>query len=70
MTWNGPDPGLRRGPSKDVAKGPVRNQRVLQDRNESAKGPNPSIRKGPKHGLAKGSMYAELENEENISRKR
>ena len=53
VTWNGPDPDIRKGPSK-LAKGPSNKNKLG---GSIAKGPNSSNQKGPK-GLAVGSIFA------------
>lgn len=53
VTWNGPDPDIRKGPSK-LAKGPSNKNKLG---GSIAKGPNSSNHKGPK-GLAVGSIFA------------
>ncbi len=63
MTWNGPDPELRRG-SKSCARGP--NPALRHGSGGLARGPNPALRRGPSAGLAKGSIYCgqELSDDE------
>ncbi len=63
VTWNGPDPDLRRG-SKSCAKGPnpALRRGPASGANGGAgglaRGADPSLRRGPAAGRAKGSMYA------------
>jgi hypothetical protein len=54
VTWNGPDPDLRQGPSKTSAKGA--NGDLRNSKAGLAKGPNPELRKGSQNP-AKGSTY-------------
>lgn len=58
MTWNGPNPELRQGHDKSMAKGP--NKNILSEKRFTAKGPNKDLRKGPMIGLAKGSIYSQM----------
>ena len=53
VTWNGPDPDIRKGPS-NKAKGP--NSELAKQHTGIAKGPNPENNRGPK-GLATGSLF-------------
>ncbi len=65
VTWNGPDPDLRSGTARALAKGPNRDLR--RGNSGVAKGPNASLRKGPS-GSAKGSIYSQLHPSEQTSR--
>lgn len=58
MTWNGPNPELRLGHDKSLAKGS--NKSILAEKRFSAKGANKDLRKGPLSGLAKGSIYSQM----------
>jgi len=58
VTWNGPDPELRNGPSKGNARGP--NTDLRRGPSGSAKGPNLSLRKGPAKNAANGSIYKDI----------
>ena len=61
MTWNGPDPDLRKGPNRTIAKGPnVTLRQRASSAGNCAKGPNPSNAKGPA-GHARGSIYAQMQ---------
>lgn len=77
VTWNGPDPDLRRGTNRCLAKGPnaqlrrgasggARGSRVVGS-SRIARGPNPNLRKGPAVGAAKGSIYAQVQRDEEAS---
>ena len=55
VTWNGPDPDLRKGPSK-LAKGA--NTDFKKAKHSLAKGPNAENYKGPQ-SLAIGSILAQ-----------
>ena len=57
VTWNGPDPDLRKGPSK-LAKGPNYDIKKTKVTGNLAKGPNVDNYKGPR-GLAMGSIFAQ-----------
>ena len=65
VTWNGPNPELRKGANRSVAKGP--NPELLNGPSGGAKGPSSANRKGPQ-GLAKGSIYARLNMDTSASR--
>lgn len=63
VTWNGPNPALRKGPSSSLAKGP--SSSLAKGPAGLAKGPNAGNARGPQ-GLAKGpaclargSMYGD-----------
>ena len=56
VTWNGPDPDLRKGPSK-LAKGA--NTDLKKTKPSLAKGPNAENYKGPRSSLAIGSISAQ-----------
>ena len=58
VTWNGPDPDLRKGNNKQIARGP--NPNLRSGPRTGAKGPNLAIRRGPA-GIAKGSIYGSLQ---------
>lgn len=77
VTWNGPDPDLRRGTNRSLAKGPnaqlrrgasggANGSRVVGS-SRIARGPNPNLRKGPAAGAAKGSIYAQARRDEEAS---
>lgn len=57
MTWNGPNPELRRGADKNLVEGP--NKNLLLIKRIAAKGPNKENCKGPMLHLAKGSVYSQ-----------
>lgn len=57
MTWDGPDPTLRKG-INNAALGP--NSGLLSKRVYEPRGHNNSLCRGPVLGLAKGSIYTQL----------
>ena len=69
VTWNGPDPDIRKGPS-NLAKGPnakllTKGPNVKSTRtfgSSLARGPNPDNCKGPR-GLATGSIFMQDKTE-------
>ena len=64
ITWNGPDPDLRHGPSRTNARGA--NGDLVKNKGALAKGPNPELRKGSQNA-AKGSIYQQLKPAEETS---
>ena len=71
VTWNGPDPDLRRGTDRALARGPNAQLRRGASGGASgsriARGPNPSLRKGAAVGAAKGSIYSQVQRAEEAS---
>ena len=65
VTWNGPNPELKKGANRSGAKGP--NPEFHKGPSGGAKGPSSANRKGPQ-GLAKGSIYASLNADAAASR--
>jgi len=68
VTWNGPDPDIKRGPS-NLDKGPNPDNTCTSTTRQSlakgsrlAKGPNPDKKKGPQ-GLAMGSIFLQKKAE-------
>jgi hypothetical protein len=70
VTWNGPDPDLRHGPSKTSARGA--NGDLLKDKTGHARGPglargpNPELRKGSQNS-PKGSIYQQIKPAESAA---
>jgi hypothetical protein len=56
VTWNGPDPDIRKGPSQTAAKGPNVDVKKSSPVRSNAKGANPENRKGPS-GTTTGSLH-------------
>lgn len=69
VTWNGPDPDIRKGPSESLAKGPRKSKGPtgLSMGGSLARGPDPSNQKGPA-GLATGSLLSQKKSTETRSR--
>lgn len=55
VTWNGPDPELRSGANKSIARGP--NPALRSGTSGSANGPNRSLCKGPNKDLVRGAAF-------------
>ena len=68
VTWNGPDPDIRKGPTK-LAKGPNPNISKSKGSRSLAKGPNGENHKGPR-GLAMGSIFSQKKTNSTDSRTR
>jgi len=69
VTWNGPDPDIRKGPSTKLAKGPNPNLSKSKGLRTLAKGPNGENHKGPR-GLAMGSIFSQKKTNSTDSRTR
>lgn len=54
VTWNGPDPDLRKGTNQGMVKGP--NASLRKGSSNLAVGANLALRKGPNKSLVQGSM--------------